>query len=290
VDQGIEPRPEVCISGDERCRVPRVIRLLLSLVFVGACTVGPSRPLAEAILGEWEVLCRTDQEPTATCLGKEDRGMYKRFLAAGKLVSGAREGIAMHGTWTLTDGELVLAFEGGGMKLVEAYKARIEDDRLVLWNPQRGFGAVHGRVGAPFAPVAGKQSAGERTSHAIGGVGYTIALPAGYRLSRDDNERQKWSPAFGAGFIVELSVSPRPQRQVEGQWVTPPCDDRDYGGVASSRAVIDGLQRDTSIGRSVCLDGSDRVLSCSAEHTRGFLEKAEMDDALALCNSIAVER
>lgn len=72
------------------------------------------------ILGEWEVWCRTDNEVTASCLGKEDSGLFKHFLPGGKLVSGARSGTAMEGTWTLTGDELLLVFEGGGMRLQEA--------------------------------------------------------------------------------------------------------------------------------------------------------------------------
>lgn len=265
-------------------------RLLSALILVVACNGGPSRPLAEEILGEWEVLCRTDKESTATCLGQENRGMYKTFLPGGKLVSGARTGISMDGAWTLTGDELVLAFEGGGMRIQERYRARIEGGKLVLWFPAQEFGSVLGRVGAAFEPAASKQSAGGPTSHAIGGVSYTLALPPDYRLARDDNNRQEWSPSTNTGFIVKLSVSARSQTQVDGKWVTPPCNDYDYGGVSGSGSVIDGVERDTSIGLSVCLDGRDQVLMCSAEHTRGYLEKAELDAALALCRSLVVER
>lgn len=264
-------------------------RLLSAFILVVACQ-GSSRPLAEELLGEWEVLCRTDEESTSSCIGKEDRGLYKTFLAGGKLVAGAREGISMDGTWRLTGDELVLAFEGGGMRLQETYRARIEDGRLVLWLAERGHGAVHGRAGARFEPAASKTSAAGPTSHALGGVGYTLALPQGYRLTRDDNKRQEWSPSFGDGFTVRLSLSPRAKTQVDGQWVTPSCDESDHGGVASASDVVDGLRRDTSIGRSLCLAGSDQVLSCSAEHTRGYLEKHELDEALALCDSLAVSR
>ena len=61
--------------------------VLALLVLVCACQCGPSRPLPEAILGEWEVLCRTDSESKATCLGKENDGLYKHFLPGGQLVS-----------------------------------------------------------------------------------------------------------------------------------------------------------------------------------------------------------
>ena len=71
--------------------------------------------------------------------------------------------------------------------------------------------------------------------------------------------------------------------------MTPPCNPYDYGGVSGSASEIDGVQRDTSIGLSICLEHSEQVVMCSAEHTRGFLEKTELDAALALCKSFAVE-
>ena len=83
-------------------------------------------------------------------------------------------------------------------------------------------------------------------------------------------------------------MSKRAQTQIDGAWVTPPCNDYDYGGVLLSGDTIDGVERDTSIGVSRCLD--DAVLMCRAEHSRGYLEKAEQDAALALCNSLVAER
>jgi hypothetical protein len=268
-----------------------VIRSAWVFAFVlVACTGSPSRPLAEEILGEWEVLCRTDQESTATCLGKEELGMYKNFRAGGQMVSGVRKGEPMAGTWALSGDQLTVRVEGGGIRIEEVYRARIEDRRLVLWYPSGGFGSVLGRVGAPFEPSASAPTGGGPTTHAIGGVRYKLVLPPEYRLTRDDNNRQAWSPASNDGFVVQLSLSGRAQRQVEGKWVTPPCNPYDYGGVSSSGSVIDGVERDTSIGLSICLEHSEQVAMCSAEHTRGYLEKAELDAALALCKSFAVEQ
>ncbi len=263
-----------------------IVLALLVLVCASGC--GPSRPLAEAILGDWEVLCRTDSASTATCLGKENDGLYKHFQPGGTLVAGAVGGTAMTGTWTLRGDELELAFEGGGLHLGETYRARIEDGKLVLWYPSGKFGSVLGRVGAAFEPAPSKTSSDERTSHEIGGVGYQLALPADYRLVRDDNNRQQWAPSAGAGFAVRLTLSPRAQTQVDGKFVTPPCDDRDHGRGLGSGEMIDGVQRDTSVGTSICLEGTDKTLMCSTEHTRGYLEQAEKDTALGFCQSLVV--
>jgi hypothetical protein len=108
-------------------------------------------------------------------------------------------------------------------------------------------------------------------------------------LVRDDNQRQQWAPACGDGLTVRLTLSPRPQTQVDGVFVTPPCNEFDYGGISGSSNTIDGIEREISIGKSFCLEGSDQVLMCSAEHTRGWLAEAEKDPALALCTSMTIE-
>lgn len=259
--------------------------ILVGLAFVAACKQQASKPLAEDILGEWEKLCATDKEIAATCPGKADDGLYKVFHPGGKLVSGARRGSAMTGTWTLTGDTLVLAFDGISP---DTYRARIEGDKLVLWYESRGFGSVLGRVGTPFQPAASKSSTAGRTSHEIGGIGYELTLPAGYRLTRDDNRRQRWAPTSGAGLVVALSVSERSKTQIDGKWVTPPCNDYDYGGVSSSSQTIAGVQRDTSVGISICLGGKEQAIMCSVEHSRGHLEDSEKDEALALCASLKV--
>ena len=261
-------------------------RLALALlVLASACT--PPRPLPEAILGEWEVLCRTDEEATATCLGREKRDQYKRFLPGGELVLGAHSGTSMTGTWTLQGDILGFAFTGGGMQLEETYRARIEDERLVLWSTARGRGVVHGRVGAPFVAAPSRRSTGGQTTHAIGGVGYQLALPTDYALTRDDNDRQIWSPAVGDGLAVHLTLAPRAKRLDDGAFVTPPCEP-DPAGMVSETTEIDGVRRVVSLGLSRCIDGSDAALACHVEHTRGHLEESEEQAARALCESLSV--
>jgi hypothetical protein len=110
---------------------------------------------------------------------------------------------------------------------------------------------------------------------------YTLGLQ-----TRNDQRKQWWAPTSGEGFEVKLSVTARPQTIVDGKPVTPPCNDYDDGGVSGSSQLVDGVDRETSIGLSHCLDGTELVLSCSVEHTRGYLESGEKDAALALCKSI----
>lgn len=260
---------------------------VLVVAALGACSSkAADPPLAEALPGEWEVWCRTDREGASSCPGREKDGLYKVFQPDGTLVSGARQGSTMEGRWGLERDELTLTFEGGGMKLTERYRARIADGRLVLWYPSGEFGTVLGRKGATFAAAPTKVTTTSGvTSGAIGGVRYQMMLPAGYRLTRDDNNRQIWSPS-GDGFEVRLSLGPRAQTEVNGEWVTPPCDATD-DGIGSSSQTIDGVERTTSISRSRCL--GKQSLHCSVSHTRGYVEDGERDLASAICKAMSVD-
>lgn len=259
-----------------------------ALVIIALVACKKSQPIEQAIIGEWETLCYTSKD-TSECLKKQTGGLHKRFVEGGELVVN-RPGEAPSSdksTWRLAKDRLFIETSGGGMKLHETYVARIADDRLVLWDAENGRGQVLGRFGAAFVAGASPVTKGGRVSVTKQGTTFTIDLPRGYRQTRDDEHRQHWAPASGAGFEVHLSVKKRSQTEVDGKFVTPPCNDYDYGGVSGSSNVIDGVERETSIGTSICLDGTDLVIMCSTEHTRGYLEPGEQDAALALCKSVA---
>ncbi len=272
----------------------RQLALVVALTALVGCKndkpAQPERPLAEAIVGEWEVLCRTDAESKSTCLGKENDGLFKLFHEDGSLTAGSTKGTSMNGQWLLVKERLAIEFTGGGMKLSEEYRARMDKGRLILWNTKLGFGVIHGRKGAEFKAAPSPVTSGVPVSGELGGIGYSLSLPAGYRLTRDDNSRQIWGPTAGVGFTLRLSVTPRAQTQQSGVWVTPACNDYDYGGVLGSSATIDGVERETSIGTSLCIDTTNLVMMCSAEHTRGYLEAAEKEAALALCKALKLRR
>src|SRR5262249_30320285 len=161
----------------------------------------------EALIGQWDELCRTDAEDKSTCLGKEDVNVMHTFKTDGTLeltLEGRADQPPMPGTWKLAGDELTFRFEGAGNAIVETYRARIAAGHLVLWKAGH-FGTVLGRHGAPFSPEKGPESKGGKTAGAIDDVHYTIELPAGYRLARDDNHRQTWRPANGDGFEVRLT-------------------------------------------------------------------------------------
>lgn len=253
-------------------------RLLLCALV--ACKSKPAQPLPEAILGEWEVLCRTDRASTSTCASKEEFGLYKAFAPGGELVSGSHQnGVRETGHWTLAGDQLELSLGSPSFELSERWQVRIDDDHLVMWSDRRGFGAVYGRAGAAFTPAATETARGSIT-HQIGDATYTLAVPGEYRLGRDDNRRQMWEPTSGEGYRIRLSLSPR---ATEDGRATPCVDSHDELG---ARGTVGGVERDLDIGRSFC--HGDAHLSCSVEHTRGYLEKSELAAAFAICDRLSV--
>ena len=259
------------------------------LALLAGCGREPeARPLTEAALvGEWEVWCRTDKESTSTCLGKESDGIYKRFDPGGRVAVGARGqgGGESTGSWSLHGDVLTLVFSAGGFTSEERYRARITGGRLVLWKTPSGWGTVLGRTGARFEAASSKRSSAGRTTHSIGGVRYSIALPSGYRLARDDNDRQRWEKGSGKGLSVRLTVAPRSEELVDGRWQPVPCEGP--SGTMTAGQEIDGVARVTAIGLELCLDGG-MSLSCMSEHSRGWLEEADKRPALALCESLTL--
>lgn len=184
---------------------PASLALLLTLA---ACGKPPPRTLSQAIVGTWDVWCRTDTEATSTCLGRERDGLMKRFDPGGKLTIGVRgQTTTTEGTWRLEGARLVLEMSAGAIDVTERYRARIEDDRLILWGESDDFGTVHGRAGATFVAAKSKTSTPPETHHTIGGAAYKIGLPAGYRLARDDHGRQEWEPTSGSGLRVRLTAT-----------------------------------------------------------------------------------
>jgi hypothetical protein len=259
--------------------------LVLSLLVV-ACD--KPKPLPEAILGDWETLCYTDKD-TASCLSKDEHGLRKTFKPGGVLeVRRAKDDLATSdvSTWALAGDELTITTSGGGTKLVDTWRARVEEERLVLWDPDHQRGQVLGRAGASFKPADSPTAKGGTQQITLNGQTFSIELPGGYRQTRNDKYKQHWGPTSGEGLTVQLSVTPRAQREEGGTFVTPPCNGYDYGGVSGSSQLVDGVERETSIGLSLCLEGTELALSCRAGHTRGYLEPSEKEAALALCKTV----
>ncbi|MCW5803994.1 MAG: lipocalin family protein [Deltaproteobacteria bacterium] len=261
---------------------------VLVIAAVG-CSKKPTPELPEALHGAWVIWCYTTDAEATECLGKDRVELHQTFDPGGRVTLSTADGPPTQGTWKLTGDRLEVSYSGGGLSVGETWRVRPVDDRLVMWDARNRRGKILGRPGAKLEPAPSPTSNGRAQELTLDGVRFTIALPAGSRKTRDVTSKQAWGPSSGEGFEVRLSVSKRAQTQIEGKWVTPPCNDRDYGGESGSRGSIGGAERDISIGTSYCLD-DDRVLMCSAEHTRGYLEPSELKPASALCKSIALAR
>jgi hypothetical protein len=255
----------------------------LALVLV-ACRHHDARPLGQAIVGTWDELCTTDREDASSCPGTADMPLQKTFEPDGTVAVGAtgHGDTPMVGTWTVHDAELDVEFRAAA--IVEEYRARIDGDQLVLWYAKGGFGSIYHRHGTPAVTAALATSSGGPTAGALDGVKYTIDLPAGYRLTRNDNHRQRWSPP-DQGLEVRISVTPRSKQVVDGTSVSAPCPTGDppIGGASET---IGGVERETDVMLDYCLD-PDRAMMCSVGHTRGYLEPGERDAAIALCRHLA---
>jgi hypothetical protein len=125
------------------------------------------------------------------------------------------------------------------------------------------------------------------TTGAIDGVRYTIELPAGYQLTRDDNHEQRWTPPE-PGFEVHLGIEPRAHTLVDGKPLAEPCPGG-APGIGGSSRTIDGVERKVEVSVDHCVD-PERTMMCSVGHTRGYLESAELDVAAELCRHLTFVR
>src|SRR6185437_11551060 len=103
------------------------------------------------ILGTWNIICSTHDEQTSRCPGDDGRTTFYTFDAGGvfELGGGATSAPLDRGTWTLDGSRLDVRIDGGngGVEL-DLYRARIDDDQLILWDTGRGFGTILARKGA----------------------------------------------------------------------------------------------------------------------------------------------
>lgn len=262
-------------------------RIGFALIAIVACKSHPPRTLADDIIGEWDEWCRIDNETKSTCPDKILTNVHHSFKPDGTiaLTVPGHDDAPMRGTWKLKGDELTFTFGDGSGGLTEKYRARLAGDRLILWKVDGHIGTVFGRPGAASAEAKTRTSTGGTTSGKVGVVDYTIALPAGYTLAHDDNLRQTWRPP-GDGLTLELSLGTGPSTlDSEGHPIAAPCPSSP--GIAGSSDMIDGVEREIDIGTSQCI-GPDLTFHCKVSHTRGYLQPAEKDAALALCKSVAI--
>jgi hypothetical protein len=265
--------------------IARALAIALALWMQACSSCGSDLPLDEAILGEWEIVCRTDDEATSECIGREQTVFIKLFQPDGTIEASAVGGSSMSGQWSLVGGELEIVFEGGGMRLEELYRARIEDDRLILWDAERGHGSIYVRRGAPVDIADSEETDGDPVSRTVGGIHYTLAVPDEYRLAEDNERRQRWEPISGEGLTFALTVGNRSRELVGEEWVTPPCEpDTRPLSVGSAGRTIDGVDSTTSVGVMLCV--GERDISCDAGHTRGYLREEEIAEGTRICRTL----
>ena len=259
---------------------PRRLLAALALVASG-CT---AKPLKTAILGEWKLQCRTEKESTSKCLGEEPQVFFKTFKADGTMTNRHMDGHPMEGTWSVEGKILELAFSGGQMQISEQYRARIEDDRLILWAFDHDFGSIHVRLGAAFEPPKSEVTTGETYVGELRGVRFSVDLPKGLRLAEDKRRLRRWDPVEGQGFRYTIKINERAQMEKDSGWVTPPCDpteDLGFGSTHSNDKLL-------STGTSRCVPNTTFSVSCRVEHTLGFLREEERQSAGEVCGTIKV--
>jgi hypothetical protein len=258
------------------------MRWVLVLVGVVACRHGAPKPLPEAILGEWESWCVTDRD-TGECLSKE-RDSSRMTLASDGTLAVKGESLDEHGHWELHGDELGMELEVYGQKFSTTFHARIQDERLVLWNGEHG--EVYGRVGATFEPADSPTTDGDPVVRTLQGITYTLPLPDGYRLGDATEYRETWMPEHGDGFTVSVKIAPRGESsRPDGSFGTTTCKDFG-GGEGGGSEGKNGVERQIYYDITTCIEGTKLYAECSVEHTRGYLEASEKARALAMCKPL----
>jgi hypothetical protein len=264
-------------------------RIVFALFAMTACESHPPRTLADDILGEWDEWCRIDNEARSTCRDKITTNVHHTFKPDGtlELAMPGHDGPPMRGTWKLQRDQVTFTFGDGSAAPTETYRARLAGDRLILWKGDGHFGTVFGRPGARSASTKTRTSTGGTTSGSISVVDYTIVLPAGYTLVHDDELHQLWRPP-GDGLTLDLGLGTAPyDNGSDGRPIAAPCPSSP--AIHDSSRTSDGIERLIDTGTSQCV-GPDLTFHCRVSHTRGYLEPAEKEAALALCKSLAVVR
>jgi hypothetical protein len=197
------------------------------------------------------------------------------------------DSLDQRGRWELHGDELVMTLEVYGQKMSAKFRARVQDGRLVLWSGEHG--EIYGRVGATFEAADSPTTDGDPVVRKLQGVTYTLPLPAGYRLGDATEYRETWMPKRGEGFTVSVKIASRgTTSRPDGSSGTPTCKEFG-GGQGGGSETKAGVERQIYYDIMTCLEGTSLYAQCSVEHTRGYLEKSEKDDALALCKPLKLE-
>ncbi len=191
-----------------------------------------------------------------------------------------KSGSEMHGHWKLTGDQLEISLDVMGKPMGTTFRARIKDDRLVLWSGDHS--EIYGRVGASFEPAESPSTTGDPVVRKIKGVTYTLPLPPSYRLGEATEYREMWMPTHGDGFTISIKISDRGQTsRPDGSFGTPTCKEFG-GGKGGGSQTRKGVERQIYYDIMTCLEGTSLYAQCSVEHTRGYVVKSEAKAALTL--------
>jgi len=256
---------------------------LALVIAMAACSSSPridNRPLPEAILGTWDELCRRNSETATNCLGYDGNRQHMTLLAGGTGEQIDDHGEVKPARWTLDGTTFAMHYDILGKDMFDSMRARIVDGRLVLWYAAGGgFATIYARHGDRIDYEPTRVTTDAPTTSKIGDVGYTIALPAGYRLAADEQGRQKWSPSDGDGLEVEIFA-----RQPHS--ASEPCTAKASEGGGSE--TFHGVEREIDVNSTLCAGAMD--LHCMVTHSRGYLQPDELGPARALCRTMLVAR
>jgi hypothetical protein len=235
------------------------------------------RPLPEAVVGDWDELCRWTDKTKTNCLGDDGERRRMHVAADGALERVNEDGEVMRGTWTATPTTFVMHFDIANTRVDDDNRASIVDGRLVLLSHIDSFSVIYRRHGDDVEFLPTTVTTGAPMTSTIGKVTYRFQLPPGYRLIDDDNGEQKWAPPGGDGLVVEIFAR---QPHTPGE----SCEPREGGG---SRGIHGGPMQETDVSLSMC--AGDMSLFCMVTHSRGHLEPDDKQPARALCKTVSAK-
>ncbi len=247
-------------------------------------------PLGQAVLGDWTARCRTETKAQMRCLGQSPLRDRMSVKAGGAVLTQFDDNDPLTGTWTLDVDVLTLSFDIHGTHVDESHLVRVDDGRLRLWSVGSGFGTVYVRPDATFVPPPTQVAVTSPVASSVGGVGYSLHVPAGYRLARDEDLRQRWDPPDGEGLLFQVRAGSRPQVHREGGAVTEPCAplQRPLSVGSSSQQRTGEPEMLTAVSTDICVAGTNLSLTCRAIHRRGHILPPERVRAETVCRTLAL--
>ncbi len=124
------------------------MRCWLVVLALAACHARDDRRVHDAIIGSWEVQCAIRDGRTSSCPREDSRHIHQTFGADGGFESRRPDGDTppVVGIWWADDDQVTLLVDYEGVRRESYFQARIDGDRLVLWNAKHHDGSILRRV------------------------------------------------------------------------------------------------------------------------------------------------